>query len=80
MIIPCQTFALLRLWLLIDEQSEYAKNGRSKLQGRCELSGGQLRLASFVYLVYCPSARLGEKFQLVMTAASTGKLHTSSGE
>jgi hypothetical protein len=50
-------FALLRL-RLIDEQSKYAKNGRSKLQGRCELSGGQ-RLASFVYLVYCPSARPG---------------------
>jgi hypothetical protein len=47
-------FALLRLWLLIDEQSEYAK----KLQGRCELSGGQ-RLASSVYFVYCPSAKPG---------------------
>ena len=42
----------------IDEQSEYPKNGRSKLQGRCELSGGQ-RFASSVYLVYCPSPRPG---------------------
>ena len=61
------------------EASENAKNGRSKLQGRCE--HGQ-RLASFVrYLVYCPSARLGSKFQLVdVMTASTGELHTTSGE
>jgi hypothetical protein len=44
-------FALLRLRLLIDEWSKYEKNGRSKLKGCCELSGGQ-RLESFVYLVY----------------------------
>jgi hypothetical protein len=34
-------FSLLGLRLLIDEQSEYTKNRRSKPQGRCELSGGQ---------------------------------------
>jgi hypothetical protein len=44
-------------------QAPYAKNGRSKLQGRCELSGGQ-RLASSVYLVYCPSARRAKYFRL----------------
>jgi hypothetical protein len=60
-ILFCSTEAPANNWWA---KGVIAKNGRSKLQGRCELSGGQ-RLASFVYLVYCLSALdLAKNFSL----------------